>query len=126
MLRVMLVGVDRKTRQVFEQILSEQGDFEIVQVAYGREAIEALDLQNISLLVIAENLPDLDSIDLIKQIITGNPFQNIAVVSDRDPDQFHEMTEGLGVLGKITPQYSAESLNSILHRMNQSFLPSIS
>ena len=68
-----------------------------------------------------ENLGDMTGLEFIKTVITQKPMVNCAAVSALLPEDFHEASEGLGILMQLPvrpgPEYAkelVEHLKSIL------------
>ncbi|MUM76977.1 hypothetical protein GKC30_04940 [Pseudodesulfovibrio sp. F-1] len=53
--------------------------------------------------IIDEGLPDADPLKLVTDIMMVNAMVNTAVVSPLTDEEFHEASEGLGILAAIPP-----------------------
>lgn len=53
--------------------------------------------------IIDQHIPDVDGIDLVRQLMTINAMIHVACVSDLPKEAFHEASEGLGVLMQLSP-----------------------
>lgn len=54
-----------------------------------------------SFVVVDEKLPDFDPLKLVTEIMMVNAMVNTAVVTPLSDEEFHEASEGLGVLASI-------------------------
>jgi hypothetical protein len=71
--------------------------------------------------VVDSQLPDFKPLDLALEIIKVNAMVQTAVVSSLPDEDFHEQSEGLGVLARIPPDPSAEDAVEVIG-MLKSFL----
>jgi DNA-binding NarL/FixJ family response regulator len=53
------------------------------------------------LAIIDAGLPDTSPLDLVRELLMVNALINTAVVSDLSDEQFHDASEGLGILGRL-------------------------
>jgi hypothetical protein len=51
--------------------------------------------------IIDSDLPDIAPLDLVLKLVKVNAMVNTAVVSPLSDEEFHEASEGLGVLGRL-------------------------
>ena len=94
---------------------------EVVSAADGKAGLEELNAKPIDLVIVDEQLGDMTGIDFVKQVVKVKPLVNSAVVSILSAEDFHEATEGLGVLMQLPhrPQAGdAERLLAILTRIS--------
>jgi DNA-binding response OmpR family regulator len=67
----------------------------------GSAALEIVRTGAPSFVVVDEGLPDYSPLKLVTEIMMVNAMVNTAVVSGMDPEEFHEASEGLGILTSI-------------------------
>ena len=79
--------------------LSEAGA-ETHTVLTGADALELAKTQPPDLMVV-DGLPDIDPLPLVSKLMAANAMVNTAVLMDMDPDEFHEESEGLGILMQL-------------------------
>ena len=53
------------------------------------------------LMVIDETVDGLSSLEIARQIVLTNPMINLALVSSLSPEDFHEASEGLGIVAQL-------------------------
>ena len=80
---------------------------EVVHARSGMAALEMAKMRAPALVVVAGDLPDFRPFELVTELTRINAVINSAVMSALSPEQFHEDSEGLGVLTQIAP-YPAE------------------
>ncbi|HQN19339.1 MAG TPA: response regulator [Syntrophobacteraceae bacterium] len=101
MLRILLVSARREAFRSFTQTLSLDPEVRIEVVPSGAEALAAVRIASPQLAVIDSELPDTDAMLLVRDLMMVNAMINTAVVSSLSEEQFHEVSEGLGVLARL-------------------------
>ncbi len=56
-----------------------------------------------NLMIIDERAGSLSGLEIAGMIIRKNAMINLAVVSDLPPEEFHEASEGLGIMAQLPP-----------------------
>ena len=51
--------------------------------------------------MVIDYLPDTEPLSLVQKLLTVNALVNTAVVSPLSDEEFHEASEGLGILGRL-------------------------
>jgi DNA-binding NarL/FixJ family response regulator len=101
MLRLVLATIRLKALQAFAAALSSDPEVRLQQVASGAAALEAARSSNPDLVIIDADLPDTPPLDLVQKLLLVNAMVNTAVVSPLADAEFHEASEGLGILGSL-------------------------
>jgi hypothetical protein len=71
--------------------------------------------------IVDEQLDDMSGIEFVEQFVKVNPLANTAIVGSLPEAEFHEATEGLGVLMQLPPrpqERDAENLLAILAKIS--------
>lgn len=106
--------------------LRQEPDTELLPVTSGTAAMNQLAGQRLDLVIVDEQLADMSGLACVKQLVTVNPLANIALVGTLAEDDFHEQTEGLGVLMQLPPRpgaAEAEALLRVLSRIRGLLMP---
>ena len=72
---------------------------------------------SIDLIIIDDKVDGRQSPDIAKEMIRVNAMANLALVSELSPEEFHEASEGLGIMAQLPPcpdEKDAERLLSTL------------
>ncbi len=83
----------------------------------GKEALAMAKEHSPDLVVVQERLPDMSYLEAVKELLMVNAFINTAVVTDIPADQFHEESEGLGILTGISSKAGPEAIKSLLEHL---------
>jgi DNA-binding NarL/FixJ family response regulator len=106
--------------------LGREPDIELVPAPTGAAGLAAL--KGIDVVIVDEQLDDMSGIAFINQVVKVNPLVNTALVSALAADEFHEATEGLGVLMQLPPhprEKDAEALLATLAKIGALMRPGV-
>jgi DNA-binding NarL/FixJ family response regulator len=81
--------------------LRQEQEIEVVSATNGKAGFEDLKTKPIDLVIVDEQLDDMTGIQFVKQLVKVNPLVNTVIVSALSAEDFHEETEGLGVLMQL-------------------------
>ena len=87
--------------------------------ATGRQALERLQNKTVDLVVVDEDLGDMPGLKFVEQLVSVNPLINCALVSSLSKEEYHEASEGLGILMQLPPKSSAEDGARLMAHLNQ-------
>lgn len=97
--------------------LRQEPKTELIPVSSASAALQTLAEKNVQLLVAAELLEDSSGVACVRQVATQFPLVHTALCSALAPEDFHEFTEGLGVLMQLPLQPDHSDAEQILQRM---------
>jgi hypothetical protein len=72
-----------------------------------------------NLLIIDESVEQQDSLSIARQVILVNAMLNQAVVSPLSKEDFHETSEGLGIMAQLTPDLKAEDARTLIQQLDE-------
>jgi DNA-binding response OmpR family regulator len=119
MLRVLLVTGRQETMHPFAEGLAEDPEVRLEQVASGTEALAALRTDAPHLAIVDSELPDAESLSLVRSLLLVNAMVNTAVVSPLSDQEFHEASEGLGILARLLPVPAKNDAAELLRKLRQ-------
>jgi len=99
-MHILLVGTHRVALAELQSGLEQKGAL----ITWAESCSIALSSQKggqFDLVITDEKLTDGNGLDCIEKIISLNPFCNCAAISSLSSDDFHEASEGLGVLMQL-------------------------
>lgn len=118
MIRILLAGRDSASLSAFEATLKNR-QAQIQYLDSGDRALAAISAQAFGLLVADESLKDMTGIELIKVVTTQQPLLNCALVSSLPSEEFHEATEGRGILMSLTPNPGIREADQLLQHLDK-------
>lgn len=101
MLSILLVGKDPASLAVFAAELSRDDGIKVSSVGSGQQAWDFLGSSKVDVVVADEELADGPGLPFVRELTKRQPLINCAMVSPLDPEEFHEVTEGLGVFMQL-------------------------
>ncbi len=113
MINILLATSERESFLELASALEKNDDVELSWAANGQGALEEMPDNSVDLVVVNENINDMTGIEFMKKLLPINPMINCAGVSPLPPEDFHEASEGLGVLMQlpVSPgEFEAEDL----------------
>ena len=117
---VLLVAKNFSRFSALVARLRREQSIELVPVASGAAGLAQLKSKQVDLVIVDEQLDDMSGIVFVKQVVKVNPLVNTTIVSALTADEFHEATEGLGVLMQLPMQPredDAEALLTVLEKI---------
>jgi len=119
MIKILLVTSEREPFSEFDRVLKQKDDVELSWAATGQEALEALSDNPVDLVIVNENIGDMTGIEFMKKLLPIDPMINCAAVSSLAPDEFHEASEGLGVLVQLPVGPGELEAETLLKRLKK-------
>ena len=113
MLNILLAGRDKTSMAALKSGL-EKNDVQTTSVETGNYALSMIAERNFDLVVTDENLGDMTGLEFIEKVVSKKPMVNCAAVSALLPGDFHEATEGLGILMQLPVRPGHEYAKELL------------
>jgi CheY-like chemotaxis protein len=117
MLRLVFATTRLAAVQTFTAALASEPGVSCTYVSSGAEALEAVRTAPPHLVIIDSHLPDITSLELVRKLVTVNAMVNTAVVSPLAEADFHEASEGLGVLVRLPEEPGAGDAAALLNQL---------
>ena len=119
MYRLLLVGSDADRWSALAVALQADGRAVVAQVDSGKDALAELQKKTVDLVVASEQLPDMTGLSFAKKLVVQNPMVNCALMSSLDEADFHEASEGLGILAKLPPTPEERHAVDLLQKLER-------
>jgi DNA-binding response OmpR family regulator len=90
-------------------------------------AVSAASRSHPDLMIVDETIDGISGIEIARRLVLANAFVNLSVVSSLPEEEFHELSEGLGILVQLPQQpgqIDAETLKSALECIPSIEMPS--
>ena len=114
MSNIVLVGKDLSAFGAFITELSGQKGVNVVELVSGSELLTMVDSEKVDVVVMAEELGDGAAMSFAPGFVKKQPLINCAMMSNLDPEDFHEETEGLGIFMQLPVCPGAEEAVNML------------
>jgi DNA-binding response OmpR family regulator len=119
MLNIILASVRPESMAGFIQTLASDKGIHLKKVSSGDETLNAVRAAAPHLVIIDSKLPDSDPISLVQQLLMLNAFVNTAVITPLSKEEFHEKSEGLGILSQIPLEPGSSEALVLLQKLRQ-------
>jgi DNA-binding NtrC family response regulator len=101
MLSILLVGGDPASLAGFAAELAKKDGIGVSSAASKHEVWQVLGSGRVDVVVVDRELADGAALPFIREMTRQYPLINCAMVSSLSPEDFHEMTEGLGIFMQL-------------------------
>lgn len=119
MLTILVASRDKGSLSDLESALTQNDDVCLLRVESANEALDRAGEKTIDLVIADEQLGDKTGLELIAGLISINPMITCAVVSGLTPEEFHEASEGLGIMAQLPIHPGKEHAESLLQQLRQ-------
>ena len=117
MLRIVVATNRPQALEAFTTALSANPEVRLEYAGSGAEALEAVRALTPQLVIIDQHLNDTEPLELVPNLLRLNAMVNTAVVSSLSEEEFHEASEGLGVLGRLPDSPGEKDAADLLQRL---------
>jgi CheY-like chemotaxis protein len=83
----------------------------------GAQALEKIQTGKIDLVVVDEDLGDMPGLAFVEKLVAVNPMLNAALVSSLEKGDYHEVSEGLGILMQLPPAPDASDAKRLMEHL---------
>ena len=117
MIRLLFVTPARDSLAGLASALERRDEVELFWAESGGKALNMVADTLVDLVVTDEFLGDMTGLELAERMLSVNPMINCAAVSTLSSKQFHEASEGLGVLAQLPAVPDKEQAEELLQRL---------
>jgi DNA-binding NtrC family response regulator len=115
-IRILLVSQDKASMSAFKAGL-EKNQVQTAWARSGSNAIVKIAEGRFDLVVTDENIGDMTGLEFIEKVISIKPMVNFAAVTSLLPADFHEASEGLGILMQLPVRPGQEQAEKLLSQL---------
>jgi len=101
MFKLILVSPDRASLSELVSALAEHKDVDLSWAASGEQGLEIASETSIDLVITDEEVGDMTGLEFAERLLSVNPRINCASVSHLSPENFHDASEGLGLMAQL-------------------------
>lgn len=128
MIDILIIRSDKDSLSDFTSAMEKYENISMSGAKSGAEALEMVSSGSFHLVITDETLEDMTGLALARKLVMTNPMINCAVISSLSHEDFHEASEGLGLLdqlpavpGKKEAEELLKSLKNILNMTGDGF-----
>lgn len=119
MLRLLLVTTRQAKIGSFVEGLSSDGDVRLDWVASKDAALDSVRGNPPHLVIVDSELSALEPLKLVAELLTVNAMVNTALMSSLSDQDFHETTEGFGILDRLPIVPDEGDARNLLHKLRR-------
>jgi two-component SAPR family response regulator len=116
---LLLLNRDNHSLSRLCSALRGQDDIELEVSESGEKALTMLSSMAVDLVVAEEDLGDMTALEFARRLLKINPMINCAIVSSLPHEEFHEASEGLGIMAQLPKQPGAEDAEFLVKTLKQ-------
>jgi DNA-binding NtrC family response regulator len=117
--RILLVADQVEPLEELAQTLSAEKEFEVLWAHDSKAALESVTAHSPALVVVDASIGGNSGLDLIQRLIGVDAFIQTAAVSPLSHDEFHEASEGLGIMVQLPPKPNRADALKLLQTLHQ-------
>lgn len=112
--RFLLVTPNKDSLSLLASTLAAQDGVDLSWAQSGGKALDMIADTAFDLVVTDERLGDMTGLELAAKLISINPMMNCAAVSSLSPEDFHEASEGLGLMDPLPLRPGKAEVDNLL------------
>ncbi|MBN1847698.1 MAG: response regulator [Deltaproteobacteria bacterium] len=116
LIRFLIVSPEKDALQDLTNRLMLETDLEIHWADSGKEALDSVSHDPVDLVITDEELGDMTGLEFAERLVMLNPLINCAAVSSLSPADFHEASEGLGLLAQIPEKPTGSDAENLMEK----------
>ena len=118
MIKILLAGRDKVSFADLDAGLTKH-DVHIAWTASGRNGMSMIAESRIDLVIADEHLADMTGYEFIRKIVVKNPLVNCVAISSLSSKDFHEASEGLGILMQLPKDPGCDCADKLLDKLKR-------
>jgi len=117
MFKLLLVSPKNNTLHELASALSTNSEVDLSCAESGEIALDLVSHTPYDLVIVDEKVHDMTGLELAERIVRKNAIINCAAVSALSPEDFHEASEGLGLIAQLPTQPKRWDAEDLLERL---------
>ena len=117
MLKLLVVTPADNTLHELVSALSTHPEVELSSANSGKTALDLVSHTFYDLVISDEKLPDMTGLELVEGIVRTNAMINCAAVSGLSAHDFHEASEGLGIIAQLPAKPDERDAEELLKQL---------
>jgi len=114
MSKILIVTSENQKFTGFADALARESGAQILRADSVEAALDSVSTAKPTLVVIDETVGGIPGLNIARSILMKNAMVNQAIVSPLSPEEFHEASEGLGIMAQLPPSPDAASAKMML------------
>ncbi len=119
MIRILIVSSENSFSASLFLILKDRNGVEVLRSESGNQGLSMVRDRDFHLVIADENLSDMTGLGFAKKLVSVNPIINQAIASSLSHDEFHEASEGLGILMALPLETMEVDVNRLMEQLRK-------
>jgi len=119
LIRILLVSSRMEAIAHLTPLFDKHDNIRTAQSESGKDAFAKIKKDKIDLVIIDEVLEDMLGLELAEKMVSTHPMINCAAISGRSPKEFHEASEGLGLLMQLPLLPTESQIDNLLSHLKK-------
>ena len=119
MLKLLFVSNRVESFSEFVSALKENDKNELLYAESGETALKLIKDNAIDLVITDEETGDMSGLDFARRLISLNPMINCAAMSSLPEKEFHEVSEGLGLMNHLPANPERSDAEDVLKNLRR-------
>ena len=119
MVKILLVADRKENLAGLDAGLKKNSTVDIQWALSSNEAFDNVSGKELGLVVVDDTLEGTSGLKIIEKMVKINPMTNYAAVSSLSAHDFHEESEGLGVLMQLPEKPDEDHGNQLMGKLNK-------
>jgi CheY-like chemotaxis protein len=116
---LLLVSSDKASLSDLASAFEREGEVEVSWAHSGLEALKKLTISDFDLVITDEILADMTGLELAGKLLSINPMIQCASVTSLSQKEYHEKSEGLGLMDPLPDRPGEKDAERILRDLRQ-------
>ncbi|MBF0202861.1 MAG: response regulator [Desulfamplus sp.] len=122
MITLLLISTRNDALVDLSSGLKKDEGIEIIQVESGLKALDQISKKFFDLVISDETTVDITGLEFAKKLLQVSPATNCAIVSPLSSKEFHEASEGLGILMQLPVRPDEKQAEALLKHLKKILL----
>jgi len=119
MITILFISESNDSLSGLASGLRQYNEIEIVRAESCQKAFDMISGKTFDLAVVDENIAGMTGLEFAKKLVSVDPITNCAVVSPLSSKDFHEASEGLGVLMQLPIRPDEKQAEELRKRLKE-------
>ena len=119
MLKLLFVSNRVETLSEFISTLKEDDKNEVLYAGSGETALKLIKDSAIDLVITDEEIGDMSGLDFARILISLSPMTNCAALSSLPEKEFHDLSEGLGLMNRLPANPERSDAEDVLKNLRR-------
>ena len=119
MISLLLVSTEKDSLSDVSRHFEQRDGITTHLAGSGKKALEMISEQDFDLVLSDQTLEDMTGLEFAKKLVSTNPMINCAAVSSLSHEEFHEASEGLGLLMQLPVRPGKQDAVALMQRLEE-------